>query len=190
MRQNKALAEDAKKERNAQPQVMYVKPHPSPDADLTLPGTTQAIEDAVISARTTGYISKRYVDIGSRVKAGQLLAEIAAPDVEASVRQAQQQTQQAIAGVRQAESDVANKQATRVRSISPTSSRRRPMWSSPAPIWPMRRPSRRRRRRSWGRPGAAVPAGADSRHQEGGSGTVPDAIGSGLPLPSTAIRLC
>ena len=111
MRQNKALAEDAKKEKNAQPQVVYVKPHPSPDADLTLPGTTQAIKDAVISARTTGYVTKYYVEIGSRVKAGQLLAEITAPDVEASARQAQQQTQQAIAGVRQAESDVANKQA-------------------------------------------------------------------------------
>ena len=112
MRQNKALAEDAKKERNAQPQVVFVNPHPSPDADLTLPGTTQAIQDAVISARTTGYISKRYVDIGSRVKAGQVLAEIEAPDVDASLVQAQQQTQQAIAGVAQAESDVANKQAT------------------------------------------------------------------------------
>jgi len=36
---------------------------------------TQAIQDAIIYARTSGYISKRYVDLGDQVTAGQLLAE-------------------------------------------------------------------------------------------------------------------
>ncbi len=112
MRQNRALADESKKEGSKLPQVVVIKPRPSPDADLTLPGTTEAIADTVIAARTTGYIRKRYVDIGSHVTTGQVLADIDAPDVEASLQQARQQTQQAISGVRQAESDVTNRQAT------------------------------------------------------------------------------
>ena len=112
MRQNRALADDAKKEGSKLPQVVVMKPSPSPDADLTLPGNTEAIADATIGARTTGYVIKRYVDIGSHVHTGQILADIDAPDVEASLRQAQQQTSQSIATVRQAEADVVNRQAT------------------------------------------------------------------------------
>lgn len=112
MRQKSALADEAKKEKNALPQVVITKPKPAPDSDLTLPGNTQAIEDAVIAARTTGYLRKRYVDIGAHVKQGQLLAEIEAPDVEAQAAQARQQVGQAVATVRQSESDVTNRQAT------------------------------------------------------------------------------
>ena len=46
------------------------------------PGTTEAFEEANIYARASGYISRRDVDIGSRVKAGQLLVEITAPELE------------------------------------------------------------------------------------------------------------
>ncbi|MCW3095526.1 MAG: family efflux transporter, subunit [Chthonomonadaceae bacterium] len=115
MRETHVLADEASTTRKSLPQVTFVKPTPSPNADLTLPGTTQAIADTVVAARTTGYISRRYVDIGDKVRAGQVLAEIAAPDVDASVRQAQQQTLQATAVVRQSQSDVANKQATVVQ---------------------------------------------------------------------------
>src|SRR6266478_6340012 len=54
---------------------------------LSLPGTTLAFEQADIFARTTGYVLKRYVDIGDRVKAGQLLAEITAPEVDDQIAQ-------------------------------------------------------------------------------------------------------
>ena len=43
---------------------------------VSLPGTTSAYATANIFARASGYIDKRYVDIGSRVKAGELMAEI------------------------------------------------------------------------------------------------------------------
>ena len=56
---------------------------------VTWPGATEAFEQANIYARASGYISKRTVDIGSRVKAGQLLVEITAPEVEHQIAQAQ-----------------------------------------------------------------------------------------------------
>ncbi|MGD0044004.1 MAG: efflux RND transporter periplasmic adaptor subunit, partial [Isosphaeraceae bacterium] len=60
----------------------------------TLAATTQATPDAIIYARTTGYVSKRYVDIGDRVKTGQLLAEIESPEVDQQLRQAKADLQQ------------------------------------------------------------------------------------------------
>ena len=44
---------------------------------VTLPGTTAAFAAANIYARATGYIAKRKVDIGDRVKVGDLLAALA-----------------------------------------------------------------------------------------------------------------
>src|ERR1700736_6804337 len=55
---------------------------------LTLPATTTAFEAANIFARTSGYIEKRYVDIGDRVKAGALLADITAPELDHQIAQA------------------------------------------------------------------------------------------------------
>jgi multidrug efflux pump subunit AcrA (membrane-fusion protein) len=69
--------------------------------DVSLPGTTLAFEQANIYARASGYVAKRYADIGDHVKAGQLLAEITAPEVEAQVAQYQNSLQQADATQRQ-----------------------------------------------------------------------------------------
>src|SRR3984957_5335023 len=55
---------------------------------VSLPATTTAFEAANIFARTSGYIEKRYVDIGDRVKAGDLLAEITAPELDHQIAQA------------------------------------------------------------------------------------------------------
>jgi len=56
---------------------------------VTWPGTTEAFAQANIYARASGYISKRNVDIGSKVKAGDLLVEITAPEVDHQIAQAQ-----------------------------------------------------------------------------------------------------
>lgn len=56
---------------------------------VSLPATTTAFEAANIFARTSGYIEKRYVDIGDKVKAGALLAEITAPELDHQIAQAQ-----------------------------------------------------------------------------------------------------
>ena len=56
---------------------------------VTWPGTTEAFEQANIFARASGYISKRNVDIGSQVKAGDLLVEITAPELDHQIAQAE-----------------------------------------------------------------------------------------------------
>jgi RND family efflux transporter MFP subunit len=55
---------------------------------VTLPATTTAFEAANIFARTSGYIEKRYVDIGDHVKTGDLLADIIAPELDHQITQA------------------------------------------------------------------------------------------------------
>jgi RND family efflux transporter MFP subunit len=56
--------------------------------DLTLPGNVQAFNSAPIYARVSGYLKKWYVDIGTTVKTGQLLAEIDVPDQDQQLAQA------------------------------------------------------------------------------------------------------
>jgi RND family efflux transporter MFP subunit len=56
--------------------------------DLTLPGNVQAFNSAPIYARVSGYLKKWYVDIGAKVKSGQLLAEIDIPDQDQQLAQA------------------------------------------------------------------------------------------------------
>jgi RND family efflux transporter MFP subunit len=56
---------------------------------LELPGRLEATSRAPLYARVSGYLKKWNVDIGARVKAGQLLAEIEAPDVEQQLLQAE-----------------------------------------------------------------------------------------------------
>jgi RND family efflux transporter MFP subunit len=60
----------------------------APSQEIVLPGNMQAYIDSPIYARTDGYLKKWYVDIGGRVKAGQLLADIETPEVDAQLRQA------------------------------------------------------------------------------------------------------
>jgi RND family efflux transporter MFP subunit len=68
---------------------------------VSLPGTTLAFEQADIYARASGYVLKRNVDIGDHVKAGQLLAEITAPEVDYQIAQLENSLQQAEATTQQ-----------------------------------------------------------------------------------------
>jgi len=56
--------------------------------EVVLPGNIQAFTDSPIYARTSGYLTKWYSDIGARVKTGQLLAEIESPEVDQQLAQA------------------------------------------------------------------------------------------------------
>jgi RND family efflux transporter MFP subunit len=78
---------------------------------VTWPGTTEAFEQANIYARASGYISKRNVDIGSRVKAGELLVEITAPELDHQIAQAEGTLAQMRASLEQA---IANRDLARV----------------------------------------------------------------------------
>jgi HlyD family secretion protein len=86
------------------------------DADpvpLTLPGDVAAFDQATILARATGYVAERRVDIGSRVHAGDLLARIAAPDLDKQLAQAQATLDQREAELRQAEATVNQAQSNK-----------------------------------------------------------------------------
>ena len=89
IRNHQELAAAAQKAQNNVPGVYVVRPQAASEADLTLAATTQAIQDSIIYARTSGYLRKRYVDIGDRVTAGQLLAEIESPEIYQQLQQAQ-----------------------------------------------------------------------------------------------------
>ncbi|HEX9365428.1 MAG TPA: efflux RND transporter periplasmic adaptor subunit [Vicinamibacterales bacterium] len=69
--------------------------------EVSLPGNIQPYTDAAIFARTSGYLKTRYADIGSHVKAGQVLAEIDTPEIDQQLLQARADlaTAQANAGL-------------------------------------------------------------------------------------------
>jgi RND family efflux transporter MFP subunit len=69
---------------------------------VDLPGTMQAFDSATLFARATGYIAQRNVDIGSQVHKGDVLAVIAAPDLDQQLVQARAQLAQMQAAFAQA----------------------------------------------------------------------------------------
>jgi RND family efflux transporter MFP subunit len=84
--------------------------HPKPGAmknEVVLPGNIQAFTDSPIYARSSGYLKQWNVDIGGRVKAGQVLATIEAPEIDQQVSQARATLQQTRASLDQA---IANEQ--------------------------------------------------------------------------------
>jgi RND family efflux transporter MFP subunit len=95
--------------------------HPKPSdptgSELILPGSVQANIDAPIYARTSGYLKRWLVDIGARVKAGQLLAEIDTPEVQQQLSQAEAEVANA-----EANSKIASVTAERWESLRKTDS--------------------------------------------------------------------
>jgi RND family efflux transporter MFP subunit len=81
---------------------------------VALPGTTEAWTTASIYARASGYIEKRYADIGDHVKAGQLLAVITAPELDHQIAQQEANLVQAEAALRQTQ---ANRDLARVTNL-------------------------------------------------------------------------
>ncbi len=82
------------------------------EQQLTLPGTVTPLEAAHIYARATGFFERRYVDLGDKVRKGQLLGLISAPDLDAIVSQQASLVQQSSAGVVSAQAGVHLQQAT------------------------------------------------------------------------------
>lgn len=70
--------------------VVVIAPSPAgASGALDLPGRTEAWSRAPIYARVSGYLKAWNADIGTPVKAGQLLAEIETPDLDQQLAQAQ-----------------------------------------------------------------------------------------------------
>jgi RND family efflux transporter MFP subunit len=81
-------------------------------SDLHLPARTAPVEQALIFARATGVVSERRVDIGSRVRRGDVLAVIAAPEIDQGVDRARAALAQA-----KAKEQVAHTNLTRSQQL-------------------------------------------------------------------------
>ena len=98
------LASDALITQNSLPSATVVLVRQAPgEVELSLPGNIQAITEAPIFARSDGYIVRRLADIGDRVQAGQLLAEIDSPELGQQVREAQAALKRSQSTLRQVE---------------------------------------------------------------------------------------
>jgi RND family efflux transporter MFP subunit len=82
----------------APPTVSVTHPtQASPSQEIVLPSNTQAFIEAPIYARTSGYLKSWNFDIGSKVKKGQLLAVVEAPEVDQQLAQAKADLQTTLA---------------------------------------------------------------------------------------------
>jgi RND family efflux transporter MFP subunit len=98
------IASEVQQQQEALPRMDVVQVGRSArNSELELPGNIQAITEAPILARTDGYLLRRMVDIGDRVRSGQTLAEIDAPELDEQVHQATANLQQARAALEQAQ---------------------------------------------------------------------------------------
>src|SRR5437763_487374 len=96
----KELAKGVADKKQSLPEVSVARVKVAPaNSDLLLPGNITPLTEAVLNARADGYLRRRYVDIGDHVRAGQVLAEIEAPELDQQVQQARaslSQTQAAL----------------------------------------------------------------------------------------------
>jgi RND family efflux transporter MFP subunit len=72
--------------------------------NLTLPAGIRAFQEATLFARTNGYLKRWHVDIGDRVRAGQVLAEIEAPEADRELEEARAKVAQVSASLELARS--------------------------------------------------------------------------------------
>ena len=111
--QRRQVMATAEETREFAPTVSVGQVEASPSiVPVTLPGTTAAFAAANIYARATGYISKRNVDIGDKVKQGELLAALAVPEIDDQISQNQATLEQLKASVQQAQANATLAQAT------------------------------------------------------------------------------
>jgi len=114
---DKLAKEHQEGQANAEIEVMKVA-RSNGGSGLVVPGTTTPLTESAVYARASGYLKKRYVDIGDHVREGQLLAIVDAPDLDMQVDQARQQVSQAEAQVEQQKAQLALDKVTNDRYIA------------------------------------------------------------------------
>jgi RND family efflux transporter MFP subunit len=113
-RREATLRAEAEAQQKGLPRVVVMQVARATDQDgLKLPGTMQALTEAPILARADGYLKRRLADIGDRVTAGQILAEIDAPELDQQMHQAEAAIEQAQASMEQAQAGLAQGKANR-----------------------------------------------------------------------------
>jgi RND family efflux transporter MFP subunit len=88
---------------------------------ILLPGSVQALQETVIYARASGYVRQWFVDLGDKVTAGQVLAEIDTPELDQELDQAQANLAQAQAVLTQstANQELSTSSLERYRRLTP-----------------------------------------------------------------------
>jgi RND family efflux transporter MFP subunit len=113
-RREATLRAEAEGRQKGLPRLVVMRVGRSTDQNvLKLPGTMQALTEAPILARADGYLKRRLADIGDRVQAGQVLAEIDAPELDQQIHQAEAAIEQARAAAEQAEASLEQGKANR-----------------------------------------------------------------------------
>ncbi|WP_181257178.1 efflux RND transporter periplasmic adaptor subunit [Pseudaminobacter soli (ex Li et al. 2025)] len=111
--QQQQVADTAKEQHDLVPSVRVATVEPNSGiVSVTLPGTTAAYSTASIYARATGYIDKRNADIGDQVKAGELLASLAVPELDDQISQNEATLKQLQAALDQAQANLKLAQVT------------------------------------------------------------------------------
>jgi multidrug efflux pump subunit AcrA (membrane-fusion protein) len=106
-KQTQEINRDAQQQAQELPRINVQRVERAPaTSELMIPGTTLPYTEAYIYARASGYVSRRLVDIGDHVSAGQLLAVIDAPDLDRQVAQAQSALEQSQASIGQLEAQL------------------------------------------------------------------------------------
>ncbi|HEX4769205.1 MAG TPA: efflux RND transporter periplasmic adaptor subunit [Bryobacteraceae bacterium] len=104
-RNSQKIEQEARERVQEKPRVDAYRVKRAPSvSELMVPGTALAYTEAYIYARASGYVTRRFVDIGDHVEKGQVLATIDAPDLDRQVAQAR-------AALRESESSLAQMQA-------------------------------------------------------------------------------
>ena len=108
----------AERASTALPRVSVVTARKAPPTnELTLPGNAQPYRGAAIYARINGYLIRWLVDIGDKVKQGELLAEISTPDVDDQLAQARANLVLAQSNLQAAEANLALAKITLKRNL-------------------------------------------------------------------------
>ena len=111
--QQEQVTATAREQRDFVPSVHVATIEASPGTvSVSLPGTTAAFAVANIYARATGYIAKRNVDIGDHVKAGDVLAQLAVPELDDQISQNEATLNQLKSALTQAEANQRLRQVT------------------------------------------------------------------------------
>ncbi|AKC70707.1 efflux RND transporter periplasmic adaptor subunit [Pandoraea oxalativorans] len=100
---------------NAKQFVSVVTPQATAASETLLPATLRGAVESPIYARATGYLLHRYVDIGAKVKQGQLLADLDTPETDQELAQAIAQRNQINASLGLARSSLDRWQQLRQR---------------------------------------------------------------------------
>lgn len=91
--------------------VVVAQPEPAKSSGVVLPATIRPWQVTSLNARANGYVLRWHFDLGSKVKAGQLLAEIETPELDQQVTEAEALASEAAAAATQARAELAEAEA-------------------------------------------------------------------------------